>query len=94
VPLFWVGTIGLIATVVAGGSLGGVAFAAACLLVSLALQGRGHKVEENPPEPFAGPANAVARIVLEQWVTFPRFVLSGGWLRALRAGGRAEGRRP
>jgi hypothetical protein len=28
--------------------------------------------------------NAVARLFLEQWITFPRFLLSGGWSRALR----------
>ena len=27
---------------------------------------------------------ALSRIFLEQWVTFPRFVFSGGWWRALR----------
>jgi len=26
-----------------------------------------------------------ARIFLEQWITFPRFVLSGGWYHAWRA---------
>ena len=44
-------------------------------VVSVALQGRGHKAEANPPEPFTGVGNALARISLEQWVTFPRFVL-------------------
>lgn len=53
--------------------------------VSIALQGRSHKTEANAPEPFTGFGNALSRIFLEQWVTFPRFVLSGGWLRALRA---------
>jgi hypothetical protein len=32
-----------------------------------------------PPEPFAGTANFLARLFAEQSVTFPRFVLSGGW---------------
>jgi hypothetical protein len=54
------------------------------MVVSLALQGRGHRQEQVPPEPFTSPANAISRLLLEQWVTFPRFVLSGGWLRALR----------
>jgi hypothetical protein len=26
----------------------------------------------------------VARLLLEQWISFPRFVLSGLWLRAYR----------
>jgi phage terminase small subunit len=55
------------------------------LVASLALQGRGHRLEAEAPTPFAGAADAVRRIVAEQWVTFPRFVLSGGWSRNLRA---------
>ena len=54
------------------------------MLLSIALQGRGHRSEFVPPEPFVGPGDAISRILLEQWITFPRFVLSGGWLRALR----------
>jgi uncharacterized protein len=34
------------------------------------------------------PIDAVTRIFLEQWITFPRFVLSGAWIRALR--GRSD----
>ena len=52
-------------------------------LSPVALQGRGHRKEPVPPEPFTGLGNALSRIFLEQWITFPRFVLSGGWLRAL-----------
>jgi hypothetical protein len=61
------------------------AVAIAAMLVSVALQGRGHRQESTPPEPFTSPVNAVSRIFLEQWVTFPRFVLSGGWSHAMRA---------
>jgi hypothetical protein len=46
---------------------------------SLAAQGRGHRLEPVPPLPFAGPADFVKRLLAEQWITFPRFVLSGGW---------------
>jgi hypothetical protein len=52
--------------------------------VSLAIQRRGHRREPVPAEPFTGAVNAIARIVLEQWVSFPRFVLSGAWRRALQ----------
>ena len=83
VPLFLAGNVGLVVAVARGAAgLGGLALVA--MLVSIALQGRGHRVEPVPPEPFTGPANAVTRILLEQWVTFPRFVLTGGWWRALR----------
>jgi hypothetical protein len=52
--------------------------------VSLAAQGGGHGKEPVAPRPFTDPLSATSRIVQEQWVTFPRFVLSGIWLRALR----------
>lgn len=83
VPLFLVGNVGLIIAIVERSALFGLVSLVA-MVVSVALQGRGHRQEEVPPEPFTSAANAVSRIFLEQWVTFPRFVLSGGWLRALR----------
>jgi len=49
------------------------------LVLSVAIQGRGHRLEAVLPEPFVGPANFLGRLLAEQWVTFPRFVLSGGW---------------
>ena len=84
VPLFVLGNIGLIMALVLGRPLLG-ALSLVTTVASVALQGRGHKQEQVPPEPFTGPSNAVSRIFLEQWVTFPRFVVSGKWLRALRA---------
>lgn len=54
-------------------------------VLAIALQGVGHKGEAVAPEPFSSVANAISRIFLEQWVTFPRFVLTGGWLHALRS---------
>lgn len=83
VPLFLAGNIELVVALLRGTwtvALGG----AIAMVLSVALQGRGHKREPVPPEPFTGPRNAVSRILLEQWVNFPRFVLSGGWLQALR----------
>ena len=83
VPLFLAGNVicvaGLLKLAPMLMVIGGIAMG-----VGLALQGKGHKLERVPPEPFTGPANAIARLLLEQWVTFPRFVLSGGWRRALR----------
>ncbi len=79
------------------GALGGVAarawwlpvFAAlpgfAITAAAIGVQGAGHKREAQPPHPFTGPGNAVARILVEQWFTFPRFVATGGWRAALRA---------
>jgi len=50
----------------------------------MALQGRGRRGAPVPAVSFSSPAHALSRIFLDQWVTFPRFVLGGGWLRALR----------
>lgn len=82
VPVFLLATVGMVMALLQQSLwLGVVSIAAA--VVSLALQGRGHRQERVPPEPFTGPANAISRIFLEQWVTFPRFVLSGRWFRAV-----------
>jgi Protein of unknown function (DUF962) len=83
VPLFLVGTSVLVAAIVQC-SLALLLVAVGCVVVALVLQGRGHKLEAVPPEPFNGPLNFVSRFFLEQWVTFPRFVFSGGWIAALR----------
>jgi hypothetical protein len=84
VPLFLAGTVTLIMAMLRL-SAAWSAIGIACMVISVAIQGRGHKLEKISPEPFTGMGNAVARIFLEQWVTFPRFVLSGRWARALRA---------
>lgn len=87
VPLFLLGNVGLLLALLSAAwawalaGLGG-------MVISLALQGRCHRIESVPPEPFTSASNAVLRILLEQWVTFPRFVVSGGWLRAMRDVGR------
>lgn len=84
VPVFLGGNIALIAGLVRlswAMALAGLA----AMIISFAAQGYGHGREANPSIPFSGPANAFARIFLEQWVTFPRFFLTGGWSRALRS---------
>jgi uncharacterized membrane protein YGL010W len=50
--------------------------------VAFAAQAVGHGKEQNPAIPFAGPSDALSRIFLEQFFTFPRFVVTGGWWRA------------
>jgi hypothetical protein len=83
VPLFLAGNVAVLVALIEQRWL--AAFGAAVLTgLSLAAQGRGHRHEPVPAEPFTGPLNALLRIVLEQWVSFPRFVLSGGWGRALQ----------
>jgi hypothetical protein len=83
VPVFLAGNILLLVALAQGWWLTAL-LSLAAMVVSVALQGRGHGQEALPPEPFTGPLNAVARIFLEQWVTFPLFVISGSWWRALR----------
>ena len=84
VPLFLMANIALVVALVERSWWSALA-ALLVIFLSVALQGRGHRQEPVPPEPFTSPLNAVSRILLEQWVTFPRFVLSGGWSRALHA---------
>ena len=82
VPLFLGGNLAILlglATLAWVPAVAGVA----ATVVSLALQGRGHRGEPVPPEPFTSPLNAIARLLCEQWITFPRFVVSGGWSAAL-----------
>jgi uncharacterized membrane protein YGL010W len=53
------------------------------LVLAFLLQGFGHRREALAPVPFDGPADFLGRVFAEQFITFPRFVLSGGWMRNL-----------
>jgi len=53
--------------------------------IAFAVQGLGHKREETPSIPFDGLADTLSRILAEQFVSFPRFVASGGFVTALRS---------
>jgi phage terminase small subunit len=85
VPLFQLGTLALIYAAVAG-RLGVVVLGVAAMVASIVAQGRGHRRERETPAPFSGTDDVVTRLLVEQWVTFPRFVLSGQWYRNLRGG--------
>jgi hypothetical protein len=88
VPVFLLGNVALLVAIWdTSWRLGGLGIVAA--VASIVLQGVGHRQELLPPEPFRGPLDAVSRIVCEQWVTFPRFVASGGWFRAWHQAGAA-----
>ena len=56
----------------------------AAMVLAIALQGRGHKIEEVPPVAFRGPGDVFKRIFAEQLITFPRYVLSGRLATAWR----------
>jgi hypothetical protein len=55
------------------------------MLLAIVAQGRGHAFERQAFRGFAGPLDAVRTLLREQLITFPRFVLSGRFARALRA---------
>jgi hypothetical protein len=84
VPLFLLSTIMLVTAIATREGVAAVV-AVAGMGVSVLLQGRGHARERETPTPFDGAGDFVTRFFVEQWVTFPRFVLSGGWLRNFRA---------
>jgi hypothetical protein len=88
-PLFVFGVLSIPGAIAAGRPLGALGGLAGMLFAVLA-QGRGHKLEVKPPAPFASPLDIVARLFAEQFITFPRFVLSGGYGRAWRDAKRAD----
>jgi hypothetical protein len=83
IPVFLLGNAAILVAIWQGSGLA-AGLGIAAMLTSIALQGVGHRQELVPPEPFKGGLDAVSRLLCEQWVTFPRFVASGGWWRAWR----------
>lgn len=85
VPAF-IGAVLAFATLVWRAQWFGAALSLGVAVVALAIQDAGHKRERLAPEPFRGPGDFVARLFAEQFITFPRFVLSGRWTRNLAEG--------
>ncbi len=54
---------------------------------STILQGIGHAKEANQPKPFSSPFNFLQRWLMEQYFTFPVFVITGRWWRQYMAAG-------
>jgi hypothetical protein len=86
VPLFELGTALLVVGPFISG--GWVLAGAVAALGAIMLQGRGHRLEASAPARFKSPWDFVVRIFIEQWATFPRFVISGGFTQARRAARR------
>ena len=82
VPMFIAGVLAFL-TQVARAQWFGAVVALVLAVLAFAAQGLGHRREHVAPEPFAGPGDFVARVVAEQFITFPRFVLMGQWARNL-----------
>jgi hypothetical protein len=83
-PLFCVAMIGFVIFAVWRAPLASIGWALVAFAV-LVLQARGHAREATPPHPIKGPGDLIARFFAEQFITFPRYVLGGGWLAAWRA---------
>ncbi|MCY1426620.1 hypothetical protein D9M71_424430 [compost metagenome] len=83
VPLFILGVL-LVLSGLFALDLGQLAVGIIALIAGLGLQRQGHRLEAEQPEPFANRKDAIGRLLVEQFVTFPRFVLSGAWWRAWR----------
>jgi len=83
VPFFITGTLSLLLSII---TLNIILVITSLLLMatSIGVQGYGHGKEKVPAIPFSGFVNAVTRIFLEQLITFPLFVLTGQWYRALK----------
>jgi len=83
VPMFQVGTVALVMSPFVGAWL--AALGAGAIAGTLMLQGRTHRLERKAPIPFRGPGDVVARFLAEEWITFPRYVASGGFAQAWQA---------
>jgi hypothetical protein len=81
-PLFLLGTVAVVASPLVGWQLGLIGVLG--MLFAFAAQMTGHKSELSPPKPFRGPFDVLARFFVEQWITFPRYVVSGGFGHAWR----------
>jgi len=88
VPLFTIGLILTAAGLARFAPLSTV-FGVALVLGTIVAQGRGHRFEREAPQPFRSTVDALVRLVVEQLVTFPRFVLRGGFARAWSDGHEA-----
>ena len=86
VPMFVAGVLAAL-TLLLRGFYAGAGFALLVAVLGFAVQAVGHKLlEREPPIPFDGPRDFVQRVFVEQFITFPRFVLSGDWFRQLLRG--------
>jgi hypothetical protein len=80
-PLFIAGVLAVPAGLVTQFWLTSI-FGVVVMPLVMFVQGRGHKLEKEPPAPFRGPLDVVGRIFAEQLINFPRFVITGKWIDA------------
>ena len=82
VPLFIAAIFGIAIAIFRFSLLLG-AISLTTIILSLALQKKGHSFERNQPPNFTGVWDFLSRLLTEQFITFPRFLLTGGWSRNL-----------
>lgn len=91
VPLVWIAAIqtagALMLILIGVGGLNVLVYAAILIAIALFAQRHGNGMEEIKPAPFTNIKDFAMNAAAEQFVTFPRFVLSGGWLRNLQSTG-------
>jgi hypothetical protein len=84
VPLFVVSSVLWILSLLVGAIPGVIAWTATATIAVL-LQRHGHRREPESQFEPGGALASVRRWLVEQFVIFPWFVLSGGWLRQWRS---------
>jgi len=80
VPAFIAGTLSCLRFAIAGMPLQ-AAIMLGVAAVAFLVQAIAHRRETEAPVPFDGPWDAITRIFTEQFITFPRFVFTGGFTR-------------
>lgn len=89
VPLVWLAAIqvlgGLMLTLIGVGGFKVIFWALVQAGVAVFAQSWGNGMEAVKPAPFAPTKDYAIALAAEQFVTFPRFVLTGEWLKNLQA---------
>jgi len=86
VPVFMLGCLGVVVGLLALAPAK-IAWSVGVMIAAVVLEGVGHRLEPEQPAPFDGFADFLKRFFVEQWVTFPRFVVSGRYVRNLTGRG-------
>jgi hypothetical protein len=83
VPQFVLACAGLLVAIAVRHAELGALWASVALL-SIVGQNVGHFFERHAQEAYKGPVDFIERWFVEQFYTFPRFVLTGEWWRAFK----------
>ena len=93
VPLVWiagiqvVGSLLLMLSGLGGGAFKVLVWAVIMIAVALLAQSHGNSMEATKPGPITDWKEFGLNALAEQFVTFPRFVLTGQWLRNFQTAG-------